>query len=252
VFIKNRLTRTKGDTILWRYLSFSKLLDLLETSSLYFRRIDCFDDQLEATQPKSSAAFATVTENPWQVFSYQCTEKQLEIIRNLTYACCWHINENESSEMWQEYATKHGNEGVAIQTTFRDISECFQTERLLKNIRMKYIDYSTEFRDYSYPDYGEYLSIKDKRYEHENELRIITLEHDYPEFNPDIMSVSSKPEFTDEEGIHIKVDLNRLIQKLYLCPASTKRFSACTCELLNRYGVKAQVVPSTVNSFGKI
>ena len=67
MFVKNMFSKISDDTILWRYLSFPKFLDILETSSLYFRRIDCFDDKREATQPDGSLRFAQLTENPWQV-----------------------------------------------------------------------------------------------------------------------------------------------------------------------------------------
>lgn len=244
MFIKNKYSQTDNNTLLWRYLSFSKFLDILETSSLYFRRIDCFKDKLEATQPYGAAFFAKSTENPWQVFGYQCVEKQLEIYQNMTFACCWHINSNENPDMWKNYVTEHGNEGVAIKTTFRHLSECFDTERALTNLKMKYIDYATDFLDYSYPNYPEYLSIKDKQYEYENELRIITLEPHYPEYDPDTLYLIEKPQIYTHKGEHIKVRLNKLIEELYLCPNSTDRFKSIVIELLKKCDINVPVVTS--------
>ena len=245
MFVKNMFSKISDDTILWRYLSFPKFLDILETSSLYFRRIDCFDDKREATQPDGSLRFAQLTENPWQVFSFQCVEQQLEIIKNMTYACCWHINTQENIDMWKNYATNKENEGVAIRTSFRDLSECFETEKTLTNLKMKYIEYKTEFRDYSAPNYLEYLSIKDKRqFEYENEMRIVTIEDHYPQYNPDINDALVKTIGLRHKGERIGVNLNRLIQALYLCPNSTETFYLKNEEALKKHGVQTQIITS--------
>jgi len=192
MFIKNKYTNVSDDTMLWRYMSFSKFLSLLESSALYFCRIDSFEDQLEATQPAGAKDFAVLTENPWQVFTLQCVDKQLEIFRNMTFANCWHMNPHENPKMWKNYVMLHGNEGVAIQTTFSALSDSFETDRLLTNIKMKYINYDKHYLDYSFPKYPEYLSIKDLKYSYENEMRVITIEESYPEFDPDGMDMLKK------------------------------------------------------------
>jgi hypothetical protein len=47
------------DTILWRYLSFVKLVDLLERHRLWFARVDTFEDPLEGTHTDAkSSTFA--------------------------------------------------------------------------------------------------------------------------------------------------------------------------------------------------
>jgi len=94
--------------------------------------------------------------------------------------------------MWKNYVMLHGNEGVAIQTTFSALSDSFETDRLLTNIKMKYINYDKHYLDYSFPKYPEYLSIKDLKYSYENEMRVITIEESYPEFDPDGMDMLKK------------------------------------------------------------
>ena len=185
VFIKNKYCYVNDETKLWRYMSYSKFISVLQKSALYFCRIDCFEDKLEATQPSGSRHFARMTGNPWQVFEMQCVDKQLEIYRNMTFANCWHINERENPDMWETYVEAQGNEGIAIQTFFGNFAECFDTSRGLTNLKMQYIDYNKMYLDYTYPNYPEYLSLKDKQFEYENELRIITLEKNYPEFDAD-------------------------------------------------------------------
>lgn len=38
-----------NDIVLWKYMSLSKFLYLLNTHSLYFCRLDCFDDPFEGS-----------------------------------------------------------------------------------------------------------------------------------------------------------------------------------------------------------
>lgn len=227
--------------MLWRYFSLSKFLDLLDSSALYFRRIDYFQDKLEATQPDGARHFARTTENPWQVFEMQCVDKQLEIYRNMTFANCWHMNQEENPLMWENYVGSTGIEGVAIQTCFKNLAECFKTERALTNLKMIYVDHGNFFLDYSFPDYLKYLSIKDQAFEYENELRIITLEKEYVDFDADTMSMFEPIVINTHKGEHIDVDLKILIQKLYLAPNSTARFRKYIEQVLRKYSIAVPI-----------
>lgn len=244
MFIKNKYTNVSDDTMLWRYMSFSKFQSLLESSALYFCRIDSFEDQLEATQPRGAHNFAALTENPWQVFTMQCVDKQLEIYRNMTFANCWHMNPHENPKMWKNYVILHGNEGVAIQTTFSALADSFETDRALTNLKMEYIDYGVQYMDYSYPNYPKYLSVKDFKYSYENEMRVITLERSYPEFDPDEMDMIEKIEIFTHKGELISVNTKKLIQKVYLSPNSTERFRYTVEQLLRKYDINVPVIKS--------
>lgn len=244
MFIKNKYASVSDDTKLWRYLSLSKFMDLLDTSALYFRRIDCFEDQLEATQPDGASFFAKTTENPWQLYELLCVDKQLNIYKNMTFANCWHINDRDNPDMWHTYVMSHGNEGVAIQTCFRNLADSFNTDRVLTNLKMKYIDYHTCFLDYSFPNYPEYLSIKDKQFEYENELRIITLEKEYPQFDADLMGMDYNKQINTHKGEHIKIELQTLIQSIYLSPNSTLRFREHIEQLLLKHNIDVPIFKS--------
>lgn len=244
MFKKNKYSYVADDTKLWRYLSLSKFLDLLDTSALYFRRIDCFEDPLEARQPGGAHSFAVLTQNPWQVFTMQCVDKQLEIYRNMTFANCWHMNPSENPDMWKNYVMRYGNEGVAKQTCFSVLVDSFCTDRVLTNLKMEYIDYRSTFLDYSYPNYPKYISIKDKKFEYENELRIITLEESYPEYNPDEPNEDCEFARNTHKGEHIGVDLQKLFQCIYLSPNSTERFKLYVEELLQKYNLHIPIVKS--------
>lgn len=206
MFIKNKYSSIEDDAILWRYMSFSKFQSLITRSALYFCRIDCFEDTLEATQPKGNHTFAVSTEEPWYGFYMHTVDGQLSIYKKMINANCWHINSAENPEMWENYVMLHGNEGVAIKTTFEKLSSSFETDRGLTNLTMKYVDYNSHYIDFCFPNYPEYLSLKDKKFEYENELRIITLDKSYPEYDPIEEDVFTAPE---QKGEFINVDLNK-------------------------------------------
>lgn len=244
MFFRNTRFHTSDEMVLWRYMSYSKFQSLLESSSLYFCRIDCFEDKLEATQPAGAMSFAVSTNNPWQIYEKMCTDKQLEIYRKMTFANCWHMNPDENIAMWENYATLQGNEGIAIQTCFGDLAKSFITDRKLTSVEMKYIDYSTQYMNYFMPDYIEFLSVKDKKYSYENELRIITIEESYPVFDPDEMYKDKKIEYFSHKGELIQVDLSQLIHRVYLSPNSTPRFHSTISQLLHTHGLDVPIVKS--------
>lgn len=84
--------------------------------------------------------FAVATHNLWHVFYWMSVNKNLEIYRNKAFANCWHINSHENSNMWENYVLVHGNEGIAIQTNFSNLVESFETDRVLTNLKMLYIN----------------------------------------------------------------------------------------------------------------
>lgn len=245
MFIKNKYSSIEDDAILWRYMSFSKFQSLITKSALYFCRIDCFEDLLEATQPKGNEIFTVSTEEPWYGFYLNIVDEQLNIYKKMIYANCWHINSAENPEMWENYAMLHGNEGVAIKTTFEKLSSSFVTDRALTNLTMKYVDYSSYYIDFCSPNYSEYLSLKDKKFEYENELRIITLDKSYPEYDPENDSIEEEAfTFPEQKGEFINVDLNKLISNIYLSPNSTTRFKSVVEELLSKYHINLPVIKS--------
>lgn len=234
----------QDSTILWRYLSFSKFLDMINTSSLYFCRLDCFEDKLEATQPEGSKEFVRMSENPGLAYERYKFDKQLEIIRSMTYANCWHVNQEENPNMWNNYVMYHGNEGIAIQTTFKKLTQSLKTDRTVTDVRIQYIDYKTTNMDFFMANCADFLVIKDKQFEYENEMRLITLEESYPQYDEETDEISDTTKLFKHKGKKIEVDLNTLIQKIYISPNATERFKLDVQSHLDNCGLKVAVVHS--------
>ncbi|KAF5417645.1 MAG: hypothetical protein C5S38_01275 [Candidatus Methanophagaceae archaeon] len=129
-------------------------------------------------------------------------------IRRFTIMNCWHINDYESAAMWNLYLKT--DEGVAIQSTFKRLTESFlnHAEHDVHIGTVKYIDYETEWLPERY-SFNPFLH-KRKSFEHERELRAIIQK--FPTKGDEI-------DLTQEIfdiGAYINVDLYTLIEKKYL------------------------------------
>jgi hypothetical protein len=119
---------------IWRYMNLAKFISILDTKSLYFTRLDRFDDRHEGalSAPAFERAVAESlaimkAHEPFPVTEDDAREraalveatgtkrKQESILAN-----CWHRNAVESAAMW----TKYGSEGVAIRSTIGALYEC--------------------------------------------------------------------------------------------------------------------------------
>jgi hypothetical protein len=115
-------------TTIWRYMTFTAFVDLLDSSSLYFSRLDALDDPFEghgtamdylkqwfpeqlfraAAQPAKSGLSRL---GRWRASrSAEQEQKQtIEILRRIRiretcWANCWHAGEDEDVALWRIYA----------------------------------------------------------------------------------------------------------------------------------------------------
>ncbi|CAM4294911.1 hypothetical protein BAU28_19485 [Bacillus paramycoides] len=109
-------------------MDFIKLVSLISTQSLYFRRSDKFKDVFEGKIFGLEDRYKTLEDGNYpneklkEDILYgaksmvQLIEGKVKNERITTFINCWHLNEYESAAMWDLYLKS--NEGIAIQTTF--------------------------------------------------------------------------------------------------------------------------------------
>lgn len=230
----------------WRYMDLSKFLSLLETSSLYFTRSDKFIDPYEGSIPKLN------TDSISNVFSEfdNSNEMRNELInlfnvtRKMTLINCWYLSEYESDAMWQIYS----NNGIAIQTTYNKLKESFN--KSIEDIligQVKYIDYDTEAMVYLNA-ITPYL-YKRRSFEHEKELRAViwnpkthrnlTDENDNTFIENDNVLI----EFV-EHGKLAEIDLDKLIESIYVSPTAPSWFYQLITPILKKYNLDKPVIHS--------
>jgi hypothetical protein len=216
-----------NNTIVWKYLDLSKFLDMLLSQQLFMSRSDKFEDQYEGTfsEPTFEEIKKIAANNP-KFLDYYKSHREKVVISS------WHINEYESFAMWQIF-TKN-NEGLAIQSTIGRLKEALRPENRIEQYigNVNYIDYKKEyipFDDTFFP-----FLFKRKSFQYEREVRII--------------SDVSTQNISVNEGLKINVDLNQLIEKIYIHPKSENWYKKLVIELVSKLDFKIEIEKSDLES----
>ena len=216
-----------NDTIVWKYLDLSKFLDMLLSRQLFMSRSDMFEDQYEGTfsEPTFEEIKKIAANNPKFLDNYKSHREKVVI-------SSWHINEYESFAMWQIFT--QNTEGLAIQTTIGRLKEALQPERQTEQYigAVNYIDYKKEFipfEDTFFP-----FLFKRKSFQYEREIRIIS----------DVSNTNLKI----DNGLKVDVNLNQLIEKIYIHPKSENWYKNLVIELVSKLGFDFEIEKSDLES----
>jgi hypothetical protein len=101
-------------------------------------------------------------------------KEKLRFFRDTTLINSWHINNEESAAMWDLYSGK--NAGVAIQSTYRRLSECFEgnQEDPIFIGMVSYIDFKSDNDLSGVVNLFDTVLLKRRSFSHESELRAIS------------------------------------------------------------------------------
>jgi hypothetical protein len=225
--IKEMEVEIKDSQIIWKYMTFERLQDLLKKSKLYCRAINKFEDRLEGninglTEEAIYKHYLNLTKYD-EIEANKMTKEHLEIIdamRQRIFVNCWHINNYENYAMWNIYGKRA--HCVAIKTTFgRLCSSLIDKEYTSYAGVVKYIDFQNEIL-YEKGAYTHAL-YKGEPYNYENELRVI------------VNSVKD----LGKDCILMDVDTRELIEDIYISPFMS-------CEERNK--VKDELKQYSINS----
>ena len=173
---------------------------------MYFCRADYFqkEDHFEGSYPRLEYEHQ-IKKNGGKESSrilYNITSKD-------TFINCWHLSEYENFAMWKLYAKDE--KGIAIQTNIVNFKDAFKdSDRTIYAGKVDYIDYETDTfyqessHDYYLMNTFSLFIHKRKIYSYENEYR----------------AICTDPKGSNYNGINIKVDLNKIINKIFLSPYS--------------------------------
>ena len=215
------------ETIVWKYLDLSKFLDLLLSKKLFMSRSDKFEDQYEGTfsEPTFEEIRKLSIDNP-DFLNYYKTHREKVAISS------WHINEYESFAMWQIFT--QNSEGLAIQSTIGRLQKALQPEEHFQQYigEVNYIDYKKEyipFDDLFFP-----FLYKRKSFQYEREVRIIS----------DVTQNNLKL----NDGLKMNVDVNLLIEKIYIHPKSENWYKNLVIQLVAKLGFDISIEKSDLES----
>lgn len=249
VFFNQETELPSLDAKLWRYQDFAKFVSLLDSKKLFFTRADSFEDPFECargfnfqkdfiyandenylrlkvtTQLKDSG-----NNNPCdaEIEATLAIEKenylkQQEEKRKNYFVSCWHENERESEGMWKLY-TSALSQGVAVQTTAERLCLALGNDSF-KMGKVKYTSYDKPLEDSQTP-----VWYKRDSFGHEREVRVV------------IKDVGSS-----DKGKLIPVDLETLIENIYVSPTATPWLADLVENVMHQYGIDKPVLYSQLN-----
>jgi hypothetical protein len=173
------------NTVIWRYLTFSKFASVIDLGALWFSKLKIFEDAQEGVTPEvTRRAMKAQNLDMENWFPDEERKRQVrrfvedneENGRELIVASCWFIAEHESEEMWAGYAKD--DEGVVIKSTAGDLTRSLVRSHDKWWIgKVRYIDLATHDGMNVYEAHQAHLRafLKSNRYSHESELRVATM-----------------------------------------------------------------------------
>jgi hypothetical protein len=237
------------ETKIWRYLDISKFVLMLSKRALIFPRADKLDDPFEGSYSKPSIK---LRESYQESLSEEDNKNFFELYKKFkayTFVNCWHMNEFESAAMWNLYLKS--NEGVAIQSTYKSLKKTLDKIRCDKDIvvgQIEYIDYNKYIMIEGNPLFAFYY--KRKSFEHEHELRAAFTR--IPTENGIFINLANIRKEDYNVGIDhsvnldniveiVPINLNTLIEKIYVPPTADDWFKEIIESLLKKFRVRANV-----------
>ena len=215
----------------WRYLDFTKFVDLLETRSLYFARADHLGDPFEYAIPEATLREAKVVAPTLPQLMLRCSQ----VLQKTMFVNCWHMNEYESAAMWRLYLKS--DEGIAIRSTARRLADCFAGygEDVFIG-QVSYIDYDVDGIEFN----CTFNNIFSKRisFAHEKEVRAVV-------WQCEGAAEGLKP--SEEHGLIVPVDLPCLVEAVYVAPTTAAWFHKLVGHVLQRYGLSVEVRQSSLS-----
>lgn len=232
----------------WRYLDFTKFVSLLDKEALFFVRSDKLADKFEGSYSKVivEKEFSKFKVFPDELYKRACESNVSAMGKfgKFVLINSWHMNEYESAAMWELYLKS--DEGIAIQSTVKDLKESFiinSTDDVFIG-KINYIDYNKDW----IPDGNLFYPHLHKRksFEHEKELRLIVLNLPSPPIKNEISVIDMDTGLYDT-GKYIPVSLDILVQNIYVSPTAPVWFKDLVQSVVNRYNLKKNVIQSSLS-----
>lgn len=227
------------DTTIWRYMDLGKFLSLIQTSKLWFSHTSKFDDPYEGRYSKEVAE--EIQRDKWGIENPSEEDSEFFIEDDADdYVSCWNRKGSQSVALWELY--NKGSNGVAIKTTVGELKSA------IVGLPEDEIDYQIEFGKVKYHVAGDeprgyYAPIFTKRdiFEFEKEYRAVLTVFDSLD-RVDIEDMKIVP----DAGIGLRVELNTLINEVYISPGASSYLEDVIERLRGDYEPDFLIEKSTV------
>jgi len=236
-------------TRLWRYLTFEKFVWLLEKAKLYHTRLDLLGDPFEGSLTK----VYVMQRDTGQLLPTRQSglSPEQERINNKAqlytrFASCWHASPHETEAMWKLYATTHA--GVAIVSNPSRLQQSVDLSSYPgKGILgpVEYLDFDKDemILPKSFGREARPGLLKRKSFEHENEVRglIYFTNHSKIPSSFDFSQMIELFQSSAPLGISVDVNLELLIEEIYISPLAASYFKDVVQILIERHGMADRI-----------
>ncbi|VVB55423.1 Uncharacterised protein [uncultured archaeon] len=217
-FVKNQ---DNENLKIWRYIDFPKFVSLLHERKLFFVQACYLPDKYEGFWSKTNKNL----------------DEYLKELKHYTCISCWQKKEQESALMWEVYP--RNDNGIAIQSTFNRLWQSFDTEK--RDLYVFKVHYTNDIlKDIPKNTFKPFIR-KRIYFEDDHEIRII-----YQEIDKGIQQ-GSTIDFVNN-GSYIMVDLNKLIENIYISPKAEKWFSNLVQAIVDKYDLDIKVKMSPLRN----
>jgi hypothetical protein len=263
------------DGKIWQYMELAEFVSMLNRKALFFVKANKLRDPYEGIVPQFNHVMRSMADRERQgqeqeqnlQNQYKINEvnqriaktmaEQFQRYRQLVLINPWHYNEYESAAMWNLYS--HENAGIAIQSTTRRLSQCFNgnNEDIIWIGKVQYLDFSKEWMN-EWNNLFEAFVTKRKSFEYENEIRAVTCIPD-DNLSHELLANASSTEGSNifssrertvnpteltDKGKYVRADLEILVEKVYVAPYAESWFEEVVQSLLSKYDLDPVVSKS--------
>jgi hypothetical protein len=211
------LKEIPDDAIIWPYMNFASFYSMISTKTLFFRRLDKYPDQLEATLTEESvkqlheysSRFSDANPEVRKEWAASIDE-DVKNKRAWFLSNSWTISDHEEYALWKIYLNE-SKEGIAIKSTAKRLKESLKKTNY--EISFGKVDYDERTLDLTEMNMFVMTMSKRKCYAYEKEYRALIPHQYHPSTNQGDPPV---PKFAIGTGV--EVNLNSLIDKIYVSP----------------------------------
>ncbi len=215
----------------WRYMSFAKLVWMLQNKQLWFSRADLLGDKWEV-MVDGPQLNSIINSRPANISAEQVVEQirsEVKARREQTFLSCWTVSEHENHALWRIYCPS--SESVAIRTTL---------DRLKNSIPLPIlkVSYGPHEASGRLPETLELATQKRPMFAYEQETRIVLVK-DYGD--------REHPGRTTF-GVGVGWDPELHLENIWIHPEADFWFAETVTETVHRLAPKLPVWYSEMSS----
>jgi len=222
---------------IWRYMDFSKFVDLLDSSCLFFPRLTI----LRKLDPYEGSFIPFSSHNKKDESSKKIFKELDMFIPNNTFVSCWYLSEIESAALWKLFPKS--DEGIAVKSNIGKLVQSIEARNSEQNtIYMGSVTYGHEkvaARKTNKPKSftgDDAVFTKRQCFEHEKELRLVMYSHDI-----------KTPILSNGISLKIEVDLESMISEIIISPEAPSWIEDLVKRVTKKYGYSFEIRQSTLN-----